>query len=125
MGYSLILPEDCTLYLQTHDRFASLVESGRIKGAEIIAGLWGAVPPSIQLTKAGLSAMGIDALKPDSDVLQGTRLKIGGYGEIRSVYEAEAFQGDGAEPRQLHLGLDLFAKAGTAISAPLAGRISG
>ena len=123
MGYSLVVPKDDTLHRQRHDHFVALVKAGRLKGAEIIDGLWAGICPNIDLTTAGLSDMGLSALEAYSDVLQGERLKIGGYGEIRHIYETDAFLGDGDEARQLHLGLDLFAVAQTAIRAPLSGHI--
>jgi 4-aminobutyrate aminotransferase-like enzyme/Ser/Thr protein kinase RdoA (MazF antagonist) len=54
----------------------------------------------------------------------GAALAIGRYAEVRALYSGAAF-GDAAVPtaerRCLHLGLDLFAPAGTAVHAPLAG----
>lgn len=45
---------------------------------------------------------------------------IGGYNELRTVYaRSEVF--DGTEPRRLHLGIDIWSKAGTKIFAPLGG----
>lgn len=47
---------------------------------------------------------------------------VGGYGEQRVVYDrSSVFAGD--EPRTIHLGLDIWTKAGTTILAPLAGLI--
>ena len=47
---------------------------------------------------------------------------IGGYGEDRIVYaHNEAFAGE--EPRSIHLGIDVWAEAGTPIFAPLGGTI--
>jgi 4-aminobutyrate aminotransferase-like enzyme/Ser/Thr protein kinase RdoA (MazF antagonist) len=53
-------------------------------------------------------------------------LGLGPWGEDRPVYTAEAFHSnllDGAR-RSLHLGLDLFAPAGTNIRAPVAGKVA-
>jgi 4-aminobutyrate aminotransferase-like enzyme/murein DD-endopeptidase MepM/ murein hydrolase activator NlpD len=52
-------------------------------------------------------------------------LGLGPWGEDRPVYTAEAFQSRLAEGmrRSLHLGLDLFAPAGTNLHAPLAGTV--
>lgn len=47
----------------------------------------------------------------------------GGYGEDRSVYTQELFAPAGEEPRTIHLGLDVFAPAGTEVFAPVAGRV--
>jgi len=49
---------------------------------------------------------------------------IGRYDEARVIYTAEAFRPAGrplAEGRTVHLGLDVFAKAGTPVYAPLDG----
>ena len=48
---------------------------------------------------------------------------VGGYMERRAWYQKAAHFQAGAEPRNIHLGVDIWAPAGTAISAPLAGRI--
>lgn len=49
---------------------------------------------------------------------------VGKYAEVRSFYAAEEFRHvsiDGEEKRTIHLGIDVFAAAGTAIYAPLEG----
>ena len=47
--------------------------------------------------------------------------QAGGYLEERGIYESPVFRSGNEEPRKLHLGVDLFAPAGTAICAPLDG----
>ena len=47
----------------------------------------------------------------------------GGYGEDRSVYTQPLFAPAGEEPRTVHLGLDIFAPAGTDVMTPLSGRV--
>jgi 4-aminobutyrate aminotransferase-like enzyme/Ser/Thr protein kinase RdoA (MazF antagonist) len=57
----------------------------------------------------------------------GAKIGIGRYNEARCFYTSPAFAtGDdpSAERRTVHLGIDLFAKAGTPVRAPLAGRIA-
>jgi hypothetical protein len=54
----------------------------------------------------------------------GARLAIGRYDEPRLVYGADLFRhpgNDGPEWRTIHLGLDLFADAGTPVFAPFDG----
>jgi 4-aminobutyrate aminotransferase-like enzyme/Ser/Thr protein kinase RdoA (MazF antagonist) len=49
---------------------------------------------------------------------------VGRYDEARMIYTSPAFaakDGEAGEPRTVHLGLDLFAPAGTPVHAPLAG----
>lgn len=49
----------------------------------------------------------------------------GGYGEERGVYAASSlFDGEG-EPRTIHLGVDVWTEAGTAVRAPLDGVVHG
>lgn len=52
----------------------------------------------------------------------GARYAAGGYGENRTLYEMSAvFKSADAEPRTLHLGIDLWLEAGAAIHAVLPG----
>jgi len=55
----------------------------------------------------------------------GVRYGLGSYGEARSVYATDQFA-DAASPerRTRHLGIDVFAPAGTPVHAPLAGRVT-
>ncbi|MGB3315643.1 MAG: aminotransferase class III-fold pyridoxal phosphate-dependent enzyme [Albidovulum sp.] len=49
---------------------------------------------------------------------------LGIYGEKRSVYTAEQFADAASDERRTrHLGIDVFASAGTPVHAPLAGRV--
>lgn len=54
----------------------------------------------------------------------GARYGIGGYGEHRSVYSvSRVFDGNepGAEPRRLHLGVDIWGRPYTKVMSPLNG----
>jgi murein DD-endopeptidase MepM/ murein hydrolase activator NlpD len=55
----------------------------------------------------------------------GARYGIGGYGELRSIYRmSNVFDDDentSEEPRRFHLGIDLWGKPYTPVSAPLTG----
>ena len=56
----------------------------------------------------------------------GSKVGIGQYDEARYIYTSPAFKtGDGPtdETRTVHLGIDLFAEAGTPIHAPLDGKV--
>ena len=50
---------------------------------------------------------------------------IGGYAEHRTVYSrSKVFDAtDGGEPRRLHLGTDIWGKAGTEVFAPIGGMV--
>ncbi|MFD2571725.1 peptidase M23 [Spirosoma soli] len=53
--------------------------------------------------------------------LSGARVGVGGYNEHRVIYRrSEHFQ-QMTEPREIHLGIDLWADAGTPVFAPLDG----
>jgi peptidoglycan LD-endopeptidase LytH len=53
----------------------------------------------------------------------GARYLVGGYGELRKIYSfSHHFDGD-AEPRRLHLGLDVWGPAGTEVYSIAAGRL--
>ena len=52
----------------------------------------------------------------------GSTYAIGGYNEERNLYSNSKLF-DGAEPRSIHLGIDIWGKAGTKIYAPLGGVI--
>lgn len=49
--------------------------------------------------------------------------RFGRYREGRLVYTADHYRSIGGEARTLHLGVDLFAAAGTAVHAPFAGTV--
>lgn len=54
----------------------------------------------------------------------GARYGIGGYKENRTVYSrSKNFDGEDGEPRRLHLGIDIWAAAGTPVFAPMGGMI--
>lgn len=85
-----------------------------------VASLWTGADPAV-LEEHSLSARIAAALRDE-----GTDVAVGRYDEARSLYSTAAF-GDArrptAERRSIHLGLDLFAAAGTQICAPLAGSV--
>ncbi|GAB3541048.1 peptidoglycan DD-metalloendopeptidase family protein [Spirosoma fluminis] len=52
----------------------------------------------------------------------GAKVGVGGYNEHRVIYRRSPhFQQTTADPREIHLGIDLWAEAGTPVFAPLAG----
>jgi 4-aminobutyrate aminotransferase-like enzyme/Ser/Thr protein kinase RdoA (MazF antagonist) len=85
-----------------------------------IGSLWTGADPAV-LGEAALTAR-IDAALREA----GAGVAVGRYDEVRALYSGPAF-GDAAHPtrerRCVHLGLDLFAAAGTPVHAPLAGTV--
>lgn len=51
------------------------------------------------------------------------RYGIGGYDELRTIYARSDRFDAGEEPRRLHLGIDIWGRAGTEIMAPLSGTV--
>jgi len=57
-----------------------------------------------------------------SCIFNGSKIRIGGYLEERSIYErSDSYIG--SEPRNIHLGIDIWHTAGTEIFAPIDGSI--
>ncbi|SDN08338.1 Peptidase family M23 [Daejeonella rubra] len=51
------------------------------------------------------------------------RYGLGGYNERRMLYSRSELFNNSEEPRRLHLGVDIWAEAGTPVYAPLSGQI--
>ncbi|QCO56206.1 hypothetical protein EOK75_10985 [Pseudorhodobacter turbinis] len=83
--------------------------------------------PSIPLPTGGQRADMPAFSDPAFDIwfaAQGVPYGIGLYGENRTVYAAEQFADSAShERRTVHLGIDVFAPAGVAVHAPLAGTV--
>ena len=62
-----------------------------------------------------------DAVVNQMLAAQRATVGIGGYLETRSIYRRSPHFDDAAEPRSLHLGVDVWVPAGTPVAAPLAG----
>lgn len=48
---------------------------------------------------------------------------VGGYSELRVIYAASSHFDAGAEPRRLHLGIDIWGPSGTRVHAFMGGRV--
>jgi murein DD-endopeptidase MepM/ murein hydrolase activator NlpD len=100
---------------QRHAAYDAWLKQRTRKSAEVMAGL-----------HAGFVPLRLDAehITPDWENLPGDRLYAGGYDEDRAIYDGPVFTpADGEEARTIHLGVDIFAPAGTAVFAPLDGRV--
>jgi len=85
---------------------------------------------SLDLSKKNTLLSGID-LNSETDFTDfvfnqitkaGKQVGIGGYGEERSLYSrSDLFEGE--EVRTIHLGIDIWAKAGTQVFAPIDGKV--
>ncbi len=101
--------------------------------AELLARHAAEVGPVLPLPLAGapvLDLSGGDAATPAAlaDLVERAvaespgAIAVGRWGEDRVIYRTPLFAG-GGEPRSVHLGLDLWAAAGTPVRAPLPGRV--
>jgi len=79
----------------------------------------GSLGPNLQqLDVHGLSRLIDRAMRA-----QGTEYAFGRWGEHRALYNSEHFSAGGTESRTVHMGIDLFCPALTAVYAPLDGRV--
>ncbi len=76
--------------------------------------------PSLQSDVFG----NVEKFKDYINILIGDKWGIGGYLEERAIYEAHSnFATDQRDFRNIHLGIDIWAKAGTPVLAPLDGYV--
>jgi murein DD-endopeptidase MepM/ murein hydrolase activator NlpD len=80
---------------------------------------------SLDLSRDRLSELNIN---PDNHVALGDyiytdKYRYGGYGEQRSIYDSSGLFSADSEPRDIHLGIDLWAESGHSIYAPWDGVI--
>ena len=89
------------------DRFTTWLDQRTERPAEVITGIHSG------FVEVSMSRGGMDAV-PTSV------LAAGGYDEDRAIYDNESFGAGiaGVEPRTIHLGIDIFAAAGTQVFAP-------
>lgn len=104
--------------LDAAGRYDSWLASRSIMPAEIVPGLASAKP--LRLDREGLAERGWTDLPVDW-VPEAGAIHAGGYGEDRAIYDTPIFNPHGEEPRTIHLGLDVFARAGTPVHGPLEG----
>ena len=72
---------------------------------------------------AGLDAEALGALIEAEMAEAGTGFAFGRWAEPRGLYSSGLFASDTAETRTIHLGIDLFCRAGTPVRVPLGGTV--
>ncbi|MEM1035564.1 MAG: peptidoglycan DD-metalloendopeptidase family protein [Pseudomonadota bacterium] len=106
--------------MTNRDKFDRWLAAQGGPSIEIIAGCHGAKHLHLDadsLKARGWSDLPIDWVPPNGEI------HAGGYLEERGIYNSPVFKIDNEEPRKLHLGIDLFAPAGTLLRAPLDGSV--
>lgn len=98
--------------------FAAWLAAQDLRPVEIVKGSHAA--RHLRLDAESLNARGWTDMPKDWEPEEG-EVWAGGYLEERGIYESPVFQARGEEPRTLHLGVDVFAPAGTQVHAPLEG----
>lgn len=108
------------------------------RAAEIVEYLQSTSPAPLfspDLRKASTLALPTNGAHPDMPAFsdrafdswflgQGVSYGLGLYGEDRTVYASAQFADDASDERRtVHLGVDVFAPAGTPVFAPLPGRV--
>jgi peptidoglycan LD-endopeptidase LytH len=105
----------------TYDLYTDWLKTAAPR-AEIMHGLRTGYK-SIRLDAEGAQALGLNNGLPGDTVLP-EGLLVGGYDEERAIYSGPVFAApNGAEPRTIHLGVDIFEAPGTPVFAPLAGKV--
>ena len=96
--------------MDNYDRFEAWLDRRAENPAEVITGLHAGFVP-VTMANGGMEAVPLDLLA------------AGGYDEDRAIYDNAAFGAglEGTEPRTIHLGIDIFAAAGTPVFAPWPG----
>lgn len=64
---------------------------------------------------------GLEQYVKDTLIINNAKVVYGGYGEHRIIYTSSEHFNNDAESRCIHLGIDLWAEAGTPVFAPLDG----
>ncbi len=98
--------------MDAFDRYIAWLDNRSERPAEVIAGI-----------QAGFEVVRMD--EGGMDAVPTDRLAAGGYDEDRAIYDNAAFGAgvEGVEARTIHLGIDIFAPAGTPVFAPWQGRV--
>lgn len=99
-------------------RYEAWLASRKVAPNRPITGLESAY--HLPLDSKGLAARNWQDV-PTDWVPPAAEIHAGGYGEDRAIYDTPIFNPPGEEPRTIHLGLDVFAPAGTPVFAPLGG----
>ncbi len=105
-------------WLRAQEDFAPVLGERQTRGTPMVLD-WSVSSPHVSVPATPADVRKLDA---HVEALLGTApMVVGRYDEPRLVYASPAFASGRTEPRTVHLGLDLFAPAGTPVCAPLAG----
>ena len=105
-------------FLQAQEAFAPVLGERQTRGGAAVLD-W-----SVGSALVTVPAKPADVRKMDAhieELLGRAPMVVGRYDEPRLVYATPGFASERGEPRTVHLGIDLFAPAGTEVCAPLEG----
>ncbi len=121
-----MIPDLPALLARHRATFAPLLPGRALRGPGVAWLDFTAANPRLAHPEALHDTAAFDQLVQAMLAEQHAQTGLGGYLENRVIYRRSPHfdsAAQNAQPRALHLGLDLWVPAGTAVAAPLAGRV--